>query len=162
MQLSPSALWVLVLPGCPSLLTYLPLWPVAVFLSSFPPSPPQEYIRHKLEEEQRQLEILQQQLLQEQALLLVQTLGHLPPPPPGPQGQVPGPAQVVGRSPEPFPWVWGLGLPLGGSERFTLFLSPTGVQAEAAGGAATVRAPPATAAAGTCLPEVPSAATATS
>ncbi|CAI5791628.1 misshapen-like kinase 1 isoform X5 [Podarcis lilfordi] len=30
----------------------------------------QEYIRHKLEEEQRQLEILQQQLLQEQALLL--------------------------------------------------------------------------------------------
>lgn len=79
MQLSPSALWVLVLPGCPSLLTYLPLWPVAVFLSSFPPSPPQEYIRHKLEEEQRQLEILQQQLLQEQALLLVQTLGHLPP-----------------------------------------------------------------------------------
>uniref|UniRef100_A0A8C4YSM6 non-specific serine/threonine protein kinase n=1 Tax=Gopherus evgoodei TaxID=1825980 RepID=A0A8C4YSM6_9SAUR len=29
-----------------------------------------EYIRHKLEEEQRQLEILQQQLLQEQALLL--------------------------------------------------------------------------------------------
>uniref|UniRef100_A0A8C5F2L6 non-specific serine/threonine protein kinase n=1 Tax=Gopherus evgoodei TaxID=1825980 RepID=A0A8C5F2L6_9SAUR len=30
-----------------------------------------EYIRHKLEEEQRQLEILQQQLLQEQALLLV-------------------------------------------------------------------------------------------
>ena len=32
---------------------------------------PQEYIRHRLEEEQRQLEILQQQLLQEQALLLV-------------------------------------------------------------------------------------------
>ncbi|KAM9597174.1 misshapen-like kinase 1 isoform 7-T7 [Trichechus inunguis] len=31
----------------------------------------QEYIRHRLEEEQRQLEILQQQLLQEQALLLV-------------------------------------------------------------------------------------------
>ncbi|XP_077825984.1 misshapen-like kinase 1 isoform X46 [Macaca mulatta] len=30
----------------------------------------QEYIRHRLEEEQRQLEILQQQLLQEQALLL--------------------------------------------------------------------------------------------
>lgn len=38
-----------------------------------PPSTPtpQEYIRHRLEEEQRQLEILQQQLLQEQALLLV-------------------------------------------------------------------------------------------
>uniref|UniRef100_A0A8C6PHD6 non-specific serine/threonine protein kinase n=1 Tax=Nothobranchius furzeri TaxID=105023 RepID=A0A8C6PHD6_NOTFU len=40
------------------------------------PSPPclftslQEFIRHKLEEEQRQLEILQQQLLQEQALLM--------------------------------------------------------------------------------------------
>lgn len=32
---------------------------------------PQEFIRHKLEEEQRQLEILQQQLLQEQALLMV-------------------------------------------------------------------------------------------
>lgn len=31
----------------------------------------QEYIRRQLEEEQRQLEILQQQLLQEQALLLV-------------------------------------------------------------------------------------------
>ncbi|KAJ8267161.1 hypothetical protein GJAV_G00139240 [Gymnothorax javanicus] len=31
----------------------------------------QEFIRHKLEEEQRQLEILQQQLLQEQALLMV-------------------------------------------------------------------------------------------
>ncbi|XP_071001835.1 TRAF2 and NCK-interacting protein kinase-like, partial [Oncorhynchus clarkii lewisi] len=30
----------------------------------------QEFIRHKLEEEQRQLEILQQQLLQEQALLM--------------------------------------------------------------------------------------------
>lgn len=38
----------------------------------FLPSPsPQEFIRHKLEEEQRQLEILQQQLLQEQALLMV-------------------------------------------------------------------------------------------
>ncbi|XP_021331646.1 misshapen-like kinase 1 isoform X2 [Danio rerio] len=31
----------------------------------------QEFIRHKLEEEQRQLEILQQQLLQEQALLML-------------------------------------------------------------------------------------------
>lgn len=37
---------------------------------------PQEFIRHKLEEEQRQLEILQQQLLQEQALLMV-TAAHL-------------------------------------------------------------------------------------
>lgn len=36
-----------------------------------PVTPPQEFIRHKLEEEQRQLEILQQQLLQEQALLMV-------------------------------------------------------------------------------------------
>lgn len=36
-----------------------------------PASFPQEFIRHKLEEEQRQLEILQQQLLQEQALLMV-------------------------------------------------------------------------------------------
>lgn len=35
------------------------------------PPAPQDYIRHRLEEEQRQLEILQQQLLQEQALLLV-------------------------------------------------------------------------------------------
>lgn len=33
--------------------------------------PLQEYIRRQLEEEQRQLEILQQQLLHEQALLLV-------------------------------------------------------------------------------------------
>lgn len=44
------------------------------FLSfSFDPCCPclQEYIRRQLEEEQRQLEILQQQLLQEQALLLV-------------------------------------------------------------------------------------------
>lgn len=43
---------------------------------------PQEYIRHRLEEEQRQLEILQQQLLQEQALLLVTgslgVLGKMP------------------------------------------------------------------------------------
>lgn len=43
---------------------------------------PQEYIRHRLEEEQRQLEILQQQLLQEQALLLVtgslSVLGKMP------------------------------------------------------------------------------------
>lgn len=31
----------------------------------------QEYIRRQLEEEQRHLEILQQQLLQEQAMLLV-------------------------------------------------------------------------------------------
>lgn len=40
---------------------------------SFDPCCPclQEYIRRQLEEEQRQLEILQQQLLQEQALLLV-------------------------------------------------------------------------------------------
>uniref|UniRef100_A0A452QKJ7 non-specific serine/threonine protein kinase n=1 Tax=Ursus americanus TaxID=9643 RepID=A0A452QKJ7_URSAM len=35
-----------------------------------PASAPRDYIRHRLEEEQRQLEILQQQLLQEQALLL--------------------------------------------------------------------------------------------
>lgn len=42
------------------------------YYNTFLPSPsPQEFIRHKLEEEQRQLEILQQQLLQEQALLMV-------------------------------------------------------------------------------------------
>lgn len=42
------------------------------YSGTFLPSPcPQEFIRHKLEEEQRQLEILQQQLLQEQALLMV-------------------------------------------------------------------------------------------
>lgn len=42
------------------------------YSDTFLPSPsPQEFIRHKLEEEQRQLEILQQQLLQEQALLMV-------------------------------------------------------------------------------------------
>lgn len=41
-----------------------------VYLSSLVTFP-QEFIRHKLEEEQRQLEILQQQLLQEQALLMV-------------------------------------------------------------------------------------------
>lgn len=42
------------------------------YYDTFLPSPsPQEFIRHKLEEEQRQLEILQQQLLQEQALLMV-------------------------------------------------------------------------------------------
>lgn len=42
------------------------------YYDTFMPSPsPQEFIRHKLEEEQRQLEILQQQLLQEQALLMV-------------------------------------------------------------------------------------------
>lgn len=40
------------------------------YYDTFVPSP-QEFIRHKLEEEQRQLEILQQQLLQEQALLMV-------------------------------------------------------------------------------------------
>uniref|UniRef100_A0A8C1WLZ6 non-specific serine/threonine protein kinase n=1 Tax=Cyprinus carpio TaxID=7962 RepID=A0A8C1WLZ6_CYPCA len=39
-----------------------PLLPISLSL--------QEFIRHKLEEEQRQLEILQQQLLQEQALLM--------------------------------------------------------------------------------------------
>lgn len=42
------------------------------YYDTFMPSPSrQEFIRHKLEEEQRQLEILQQQLLQEQALLMV-------------------------------------------------------------------------------------------
>uniref|UniRef100_A0A670ZH05 non-specific serine/threonine protein kinase n=1 Tax=Pseudonaja textilis TaxID=8673 RepID=A0A670ZH05_PSETE len=61
--------------------------------------PPQEYIRHKLEEEQRQLEILQQQLLQEQALLLVRRGGgspwagvtQLPPSSPSPSGVPPLP-----------------------------------------------------------------------
>lgn len=38
--------------------------------------PSQEFIRHKLEEEQRQLEILQQQLLQEQALLMVISVSY--------------------------------------------------------------------------------------
>lgn len=38
--------------------------------------PLQEYIRRQLEEEQRQLEILQQQLLHEQALLLVMGKSH--------------------------------------------------------------------------------------
>lgn len=45
------------------------LWNNAIYI--LPSPPPQEFIRHKLEEEQRQLEILQQQLLQEQALLMV-------------------------------------------------------------------------------------------
>lgn len=48
----------------------LPL-PLSLPFAPHPPPAPQEYIRHRLEEEQRQLEILQQQLLQEQALLLV-------------------------------------------------------------------------------------------
>lgn len=42
-----------------------------LFSPAFQHCPYQEYIRRQLEEEQRQLEILQQQLLQEQALLLV-------------------------------------------------------------------------------------------
>ena len=42
-----------------------------VFLCILCCLPLQEYIRRQLEEEQRQLEILQQQLLHEQALLLV-------------------------------------------------------------------------------------------
>lgn len=52
------------------------IYPLLLHCLSFPSSPLlhlslQEFIRHKLEEEQRQLEILQQQLLQEQALLMV-------------------------------------------------------------------------------------------
>uniref|UniRef100_A0A8B9FCM3 non-specific serine/threonine protein kinase n=1 Tax=Amazona collaria TaxID=241587 RepID=A0A8B9FCM3_9PSIT len=58
-------------PHFPSSLKILSLLPSLSF--SFDPCCPclQEYIRRQLEEEQRQLEILQQQLLQEQALLLV-------------------------------------------------------------------------------------------
>uniref|UniRef100_A0A673C8S1 non-specific serine/threonine protein kinase n=1 Tax=Sphaeramia orbicularis TaxID=375764 RepID=A0A673C8S1_9TELE len=48
------------------------LVPLSTCVPVIPPlfTSPQEFIRHKLEEEQRQLEILQQQLLQEQALLM--------------------------------------------------------------------------------------------
>lgn len=58
-------------PHSPSSPEILALLPSLSF--SFDPCCPclQEYIRRQLEEEQRQLEILQQQLLQEQALLLV-------------------------------------------------------------------------------------------
>lgn len=58
-------------PHSPSSWEILALLPSLSF--SFDPCCPclQEYIRRQLEEEQRQLEILQQQLLQEQALLLV-------------------------------------------------------------------------------------------
>lgn len=58
-------------PHSPSSWEILSLLPSLSF--SFGPCCPhlQEYIRRQLEEEQRQLEILQQQLLQEQALLLV-------------------------------------------------------------------------------------------
>lgn len=58
-------------PHSPSSWEILSLLPSLSF--SFDPCCPwlQEYIRRQLEEEQRQLEILQQQLLQEQALLLV-------------------------------------------------------------------------------------------
>lgn len=59
--------------GCCSWEGVLLPFPHRLFCPLFPP--PQEYIRHKLEEEQRQLEILQQQLLQEQALLLVRQVG---------------------------------------------------------------------------------------
>jgi hypothetical protein len=70
----------LIFPCLPFILTLLIPLPLLLslcrlpFLPSLCPHPtpaPQEYIRHRLEEEQRQLEILQQQLLQEQALLLV-------------------------------------------------------------------------------------------
>lgn len=73
----------------PSLLLHFPrklLLPMQLLVLSlsFPLSvlphslllPLQEYIRRQLEEEQRQLEILQQQLLHEQALLLVMGKSH--------------------------------------------------------------------------------------
>lgn len=50
---------------------------MCVFFFLSPPLPPpdqQEYIRRQLEEEQRHLEMLQEQLLREQAMLLVSTL----------------------------------------------------------------------------------------
>uniref|UniRef100_A0A7N5KE90 non-specific serine/threonine protein kinase n=1 Tax=Ailuropoda melanoleuca TaxID=9646 RepID=A0A7N5KE90_AILME len=114
--------------------------------------------RPLLEEEQRQLEILQQQLLQEQALLLVT---GSPVPLGGPErdgdtsgaggrpllsGQLekgPACARSGPRPAEPTP------PPLG-----------PGVQAEAAGRAAAVGAAPEAAAAGARLPQVPPAAAA--
>lgn len=49
--------------------------PLIVCFSFCPLPPPdqQEYIRRQLEEEQRHLEMLQEQLLREQAMLLVST-----------------------------------------------------------------------------------------
>uniref|UniRef100_A0A7N8XXI3 non-specific serine/threonine protein kinase n=1 Tax=Mastacembelus armatus TaxID=205130 RepID=A0A7N8XXI3_9TELE len=52
--------------GCSEFLVF-----VSIYFFSLCRHAAQEYIRRQLEEEQRQLEILQQQLLQEQALLLV-------------------------------------------------------------------------------------------
>lgn len=65
------ALHICYLPHHPPLPHIIPSFSLCIFIHFCPLTSPQEFIRHKLEEEQRQLEILQQQLLQEQALLMV-------------------------------------------------------------------------------------------
>lgn len=66
--LLPSTLYMAALSLLKLLVLFLSLF---LFFRILCCLPLQEYIRRQLEEEQRQLEILQQQLLHEQALLLV-------------------------------------------------------------------------------------------
>nr|XP_042122105.1 mitogen-activated protein kinase kinase kinase kinase 4 isoform X10 [Peromyscus maniculatus bairdii] len=63
----------------------------------------QEYIRRQLEEEQRHLEILQQQLLQEQAMLLHDHRRPHPQPPPPPQQPPQDRSKPSYHAPEPKP-----------------------------------------------------------